>query len=129
MNAQVREKRTMTKGTSCRKNGNTTGGLVMSREKGTRNVPQAIIDEIVAKHKAGSSRRELAKEYGKPFKTVKNMITRENSKARRENFGLPKAKKRGRKPAVSLQEYKYENRRLEMENELLRDFLHLVGRK
>ncbi len=71
----------------------------MSREKGTRNTPQAITDEIVAKHKAGATRRGLAKEYGKPFKT-----------------GLPKAKKRGRKPAVSLQEYKDENRRLTMEN-------------
>ena len=41
--------------------------------------------------------------------------------------GIPK--QRGRKPARTLQEYKYENKRLKMENELLRDFLSLVGRK
>ena len=40
---------------------------------------------------------------------------------------LPKA--RGRKPAKTLAEYKYENKRLKMENELLRDFLRSIGRK
>ena len=36
---------------------------------------------------------------------------------------------RGRKPARTLQEYKYENKRLKMENVLLRDFIALMGRK
>ena len=57
------------------------------------------------------------------------MITRENNKKRRQEFGLPPKKQRGRKAAVTLQEYKYENKRLRMENELLRDFLCLAGRK
>ena len=39
-----------------------------------------------------------------------------------------KPKKRGRKPAKTLQEYKYENKRLKMEVELLRDFLQSVER-
>ena len=38
-------------------------------------------------------------------------------------------KQRGRKPAKTLQEYKYENKRLKMEVELLRDFLSLTERK
>ena len=118
----------MTKGTSYRRIETTIGGLVMSREKGTLNTPQNIIDEIVAKHKAGATKRELAEEYGKPYKTVKNMCTRENNKARRKEANLL-PKMRGRKAAVSLQEYKYENKRLKMENELLRDFLHAAGRK
>lgn len=101
----------------------------MPREKGKRNTPQSIIDKIVAKHKAGATRRELAEEYGKPYKTIKNMCTRENNKARRQKEGLQPKKSRGRKPAVSLAEYKYENKRLKMENELLRDFLHAAGRK
>ena len=42
-------------------------------------------------------------------------------------FHLPK--ERVRKPAKTLQEYKYENKRLKMENELLRDFLSLTERK
>lgn len=100
----------------------------MHREKGTQNTPQEIIDEIVRKHASGATSAELAMEYGKPLKTIKNMITRENNKRRREETGHA-PKQRGRKPAVSLQEYKYENKRLKMENELLRDFLRLAGRE
>ena len=44
-------------------------------------------------------------------------VERERKKART----IPKS--RGRKPAKTLQEYKYENKRLKMEVELLRDFL------
>ena len=40
---------------------------------------------------------------------------------------LPKT--RGRKPAKTLAEYQYENKRLKVENELLRDFLRSIGRK
>ena len=102
--------------------------LSMPRKKGTRNTPQAIIEEIVRKHKEGMSTRELSEEYGKPFKTIRNMFERETRKRRRQDAGIL-VKQRGRKPAVTLAEYKYENKRLKMENELLRDFLHLAGRK
>ena len=96
----------------------------MSRQKGTPNTPQAIIDEIVRKHHEGATLKSLASEYKKPFKTIRNMCTRENNKLR--NLNVPK--QRGRKPARTLQEYKYENKRLKMENELLRDFLSLTER-
>lgn len=99
----------------------------MHRQKGTRNTPQSIIDEIMAKHKLGATVSELAKEYGKKYETIKSMIKRENRKERRVEAGLNPHKQRGRKPAVTLQEYKYENKRLRMENELLRDFHHAVG--
>ena len=101
----------------------------MPREKGTPNTSPEIIEEIIAKHKSGATRKELAEEYGKPFKTIKAMIRRENNKVRRQAEGLQPTKTRSRKPAVSLAEYKYENKRLKMENELLRDFLYLAGRK
>ena len=55
---------------------------------------------------------------------VHNLLKRERKK---KIQGLPK--QRGRKPAKTLQEYKYENNRLKMENELLRDFLSLTERK
>lgn len=49
---------------------------------------------------------------------------------RRKQSKLPsKPKTRGRKAVVTLQEYKYENKRLKMENELLRDFLHAIGKR
>lgn len=101
----------------------------MPRKKGTRNTPQSIIEEIITKHRGGATLKSLSLEYDKPFKTIKNMCTRENNKERRRELGLAPTKSRGRKPAVSLHEYKYENKRLKMENELLRDFLYLTGRK
>lgn len=96
----------------------------MPRQKGTLNTPQVIIDEIVKRHHEGETLKSLATEYKKPFKTIRNMCTRKNNKLR--NFKVPK--QRGRKPAKTLQEYKYENKRLKTENELLRDFLSLTER-
>ena len=100
----------------------------MSRKKGTLNSPESIIAEIVQLHIDGVSVRELAKVYDKPFWTIKNMIRRERQKINLQANGLS-PKQRGRKAAVTLQEYKYECKRLKMENELLRDFLHLAGRR
>ena len=54
---------------------------------------------------------------------VHDLLKRERKK---ELQGVPKS--RGRKPAKTLQEYKYENKRLKMEVELLRDFLSLTER-
>jgi len=101
----------------------------MPRRKGTPNTPQAIIDEIIRKHSEGISVRELAREYAKPFKTIKAMIRRENKKKYQPEASQSLKKPRGRKPAVTLQEYKYENKRLKMENELLRDFLNETERR
>ena len=97
----------------------------MHRQKGTPNIPQTVKDEIVRKHRGGMSDRELAREYGKTFKTIKGFLYRENRKER--EFRVPK--QRGRKPVKTLQEYKYENNRLKMEVELLRDFLSLTGKE
>ena len=80
----------------------------MPRRKGTPNTPQKTIDEIVRKHHEGESIKSLARKYNKPFKTIKNMCTRENNKLR--NHNIPK--QRGRKPAKTLQEYKYEKQEI-----------------
>ena len=56
---------------------------------------------------------------------IHNLLKRERKKE--TNLHVPK--QRGRKPAKTLQEYKYENKRLKMEVELLRDFLSLTERK
>jgi predicted DNA-binding ArsR family transcriptional regulator len=58
------------------------------------------------------------------YRPVHELLKRERKK---EQQGLPK--QRGRKPAKTLQEYKYENKRLKMEVELLRDFLSLTGKE
>ena len=45
---------------------------------------------MVDKHKEGVTIRELSKEYNKPFKTIKNMITREINKLKKKEVHLPK---------------------------------------
>ena len=56
---------------------------------------------------------------------IHNLLKRE----RKKEISSCIPKQRGRKPAKTLQEYKYENKRLKMEVELLRDFLSLTERK
>ena len=75
---------------------------------------------------AGKTQREIAEYYGfkDKYVVVKGLLKRER---RRNAEGIPK--QRGRKPAKTLAEYKYENKRLKMENELLRDFLQSTERK
>lgn len=82
----------------------------------------AIVKQLISE---GLTQQEVADRLGfESKKVVDNLLYREK---RKEIQGVPKF--RGRKPAKTLQEYKYENKRLKMENELLRDFLSLIERK
>ena len=73
------------------------------------------IEEMVEQ---GKTQREIAEYYGfKDKLVVKRLLQR----ARKKERTVPKF--RSRKAAETLQEYKYENKRLKMEVELLRDFL------
>ena len=95
----------------------------MSKRKYTH--VQSLLPEIKAMVEAGKTQREIAEHYGFSDKSVvKRLLERER---RKELQGIPK--QRGRKPAKTLAEYKYENKRLKMENELLRDCLQSTERK
>jgi len=94
----------------------------MSGIKGMKMYPQGVRDKILTEYKNGVSQRELSRRYSISRYAIQCWIG-----ARPEKNILPK--QRGRKPAKTLQEYKYENKRLKMENELLRDFLSLIERK
>ena len=95
----------------------------MSKRKYTH--VQALLPEIKAMVEAGKTQREIAEHYGFSDKSVvKKLLERERKK---DIQGVPK--QRGHKPAKTLAEYKYENKRLKMENELLRDFLQSTERK
>ena len=84
---------------------------------------QELLPTIHAMIAEGMSQREIAEHFGfKDKEVVREALKRERRKMRQ----IPKTK--GRKPAKTLQEYKYENKRLKMENELLRDFLSLTER-
>ena len=80
------------------------------------------IQEMLA---SGMTQKEVEDALGLTgYRPVHELLKRER---RKETKGVPE--QRGRKPAKTLQEYKYENKRLKMEVELLRDFLLLTGKE
>lgn len=86
---------------------------------------QELLPQIKEMLESGMTQREVEKALGLTGdRPIHNLLKRERKK---EIQGIPK--QRGRKPAKTLQEYKYENKRLKMENELLRDFLLVAERK
>ena len=85
---------------------------------------QEMLPQIKEMLASGMTQSEVEKALGLTGdRPVHNLLKRERKK---ELQGVPKS--RGRKPAKTLQEYKYENKRLKMEVELLRDFLSLTER-
>ena len=90
----------------------------MSGKKGMKKYPIGIREKVVSRIHAGESQCALSREYGISRYAIQSWLKEP-----------PTPKQRGRKPAKTLQEYKYENQRLKMENELLRDFLQFVERK
>ena len=94
----------------------------MARNYRHRQMLLGQIKELLA---SGMTQKEVERRLGLTgYRPVHELLKRERKKEAR---GIPKP--RGRKPAKTLQEYKYENKRLKMENELLRDFLRLTERK
>lgn len=93
------------------------GGNCMSGKKGMKKYPVEIREKVLERIRAGESQGSLSREYGISRYAIQSWI---------KGNGIPKS--RGRKPAKTLAEYKYENKRLKMENELLRDFLRLTER-
>lgn len=86
---------------------------------------RGLLPEIEKMIENGMAQKEIEKVLGLTGdRPVHNILKRKRQKEKQ-----PLSKQRGRKPAVTIQEYKYENKRLNMENELLRDFLRAVGRR
>lgn len=94
----------------------------MAGKKGMKKYPESIRNEIRQKQENGQSVKSLSKEYG-----ISRWAIQTWCGLSKDHERVPKSS--GRKPAKTLQEYKYENKRLKMENELLRDFLLLTERK
>ena len=86
---------------------------------------QELLPQIKEMLAQGMTQKQIEDKLGLTgYRPVHELLKRERKK---EKSGI--AKQRGRKPAKTLQEYKYENKRLKMEVELLRDFLSLTERK
>jgi DNA-binding CsgD family transcriptional regulator len=117
----------------------TIGGLVMARNY--RHIQQ-YEDEIVELREQGLSLRQIGDILGFSVKQLKNFLNRYNKKQRKIAAGIA-LKKKGRPPkddkytkTDKVNELKYiiarkdaKIKALEMENELMRDFLSLTERK
>ena len=90
----------------------------MAGKKGMKKYPTGIRENVVSRIRAGESQSALSREYGISRWAIQCWLKEPVI-----------SKQRGRKPAKTLAEYKYENQRLKMENELLRDFLQSAERK
>ena len=87
--------------------------------------------EIFAMKEQGKTNREIAEYFGfKDKSIIKGLVKRYNKRTRLIQSGVvPKKKGRPRTtPLTTEQEKTNEIKRLQMENELLRDFIQLVGR-
>ena len=84
-----------------------------------------LLPQIQEMLESGMTQKEVEAALGLTgYRPVHELLKRER---KREKQGIPK--QRGRKPARTLQEYKYENKRLKMEVELLLDFVSLTGKE
>lgn len=90
-----------------------------------------IEKEILAMRAEGKSRREIYEHFGMTKKQYENFLNRHNRAERRIQVGiLPRRKGRPPKGNPSTEQEKdNEIKRLKMENELLRSFLQVAGRK
>ena len=99
-------------------------------------------EEIIRLYEEGTTLREIGEKFGFSYKQMRNFKTRYNEKQRKIAAGIVIRKKgRQTKNSVITEEDKLADLRyklarkearikqLEMENELMRDFLSLTGRK
>lgn len=95
---------------------------------------QGLLPEIKVMLSEGKTQREVAEYFGFQDKyVVKQLLVRERRKERKLEAGIvPRPKGRPKKtaePKDIAAEQAYEIQRLQMENKLLRDFLHCTERK
>jgi len=105
----------------------------MSKEnKGRYTHIKALEQEIFKMLANGRTQREISEHFGfKDKYVVRRFVWRHNRDQRRMEAGVvPRKKGRPSKGDVSIESAKdYEIQRLRMENQLLRSFLQLAGRR
>ena len=92
---------------------------------------QKLSEEVFQRKAAGETNRQIGQSYGLTKYQIKQLVARQNRKARLiANGYIPQPKGRPRKNPVS-EEQKRNNELIElrMQVELLRNFLSEVGRK
>jgi len=89
-----------------------------------------IEEEINELRESGHTRKEIADKFGLTIIQIKNLVNRRNRMEKKIEAGVM-PRRRGRPPKghqATVEEKDNEIKQLRMENELLRDLLHLAGR-
>ena len=92
---------------------------------------EQLAEAVFARKAAGETNREIAESYGLTLKQIKQLVARQNRKARRIAVGyIPRPKGRPRKTEAS-EDIKRNNEvvQLRMQVELLQNFLSELGRR
>ena len=92
---------------------------------------ETLSEEVFERKARGETNREIGERFGLSKKQVKQLVSRQNRKARLLGKGyVPRPKGRPRKGAEEEENRRsYELAELRMEVELLRNFLSEVGRR
>ena len=98
----------------------------MSGKKGMKKYSEQLKEEIRKRAEEGVSQNALSREYGVSRYSIQSWCGRRPETQLRQIAPLPKGRPKMQK---TIDDYKKENLRLKMENELLRDFLSLTERK
>lgn len=96
----------------------------MAGKKGMKQYPEAIRQRIREEYKQGAGLRELSRKYGVSRYSVQSWCGLRGEVELRHAAPLPKGR-----PRKTPEGQEQRIRRLEMENELLRNFLSVVGRR
>lgn len=108
----------------------TIGGFIMAGKKGMRQYPKETVDKVKELRKLGLTHREIGEKLGFEMQQIKKLLERERRKERNQEKGIiPKPKGRQRTHTLTKQQLlELENKKLKRDNDLLRSFLHAVGR-
>lgn len=96
----------------------------MSGKKGMSHYPESLKEQIRQEHKAGASIRGLQRKYAISYWSIHCWCGLSEKVNMRQAAPLPKGR-----PRKNPENQEQLIRRLQMENELLRNFISVVGRK
>lgn len=97
----------------------------MSGKKGMAHYSEEMKEHIRREIKSGKSQCEVSRKYGISRYTIQSWCGLRPETRLRQIAPLPKGRAR---KVRTMEDYQQENKRLKMENQLLRDFLSLTER-
>ncbi|HEX3015373.1 MAG TPA: transposase [Desulfobacteria bacterium] len=105
----------------------------MSGKRGMKHFGEAIIEEVLKMKENGMTNRQIAEHFNlRNVRAVKSLVNRHNRKQNSLEAGIilrPKGRPRKGSGLTTDQKKDNEIKRLKMENELLRSFLQIAGRR